>query len=88
MMKVINKKIEMLCYFKIDGAMVPQRFRIETQDQEMKVFKVKKIKKTDISKIAGVKLITFVCQYIYGNELKLCEIHYNMNSHQWFLFKA
>lgn len=77
----------MLCYFQEDGNMIPQRFRIESDDHGKLVFNIKKVQKVEFSKIAGVKITTFVCQILTNNQLKLCEIRYNYNNNQWFLFK-
>jgi len=86
-MKTINRKIEMLCYFLEDGTMKPQRFRIETREQEKVVYIIKQIQKVDFSKLAGIRLATFICQIVHNGELRLCEIRYNLETCEWVLFK-
>ncbi|NBI07575.1 hypothetical protein [Senegalia massiliensis] len=86
-MKVINKNIEVICYFTSKGIPQPLRLRIEGEEQNHIVIKVDKIINRKLEKLAGNKMIIFTCQSIINNTLTLFELKYEVETCKWLLFK-
>lgn len=85
-MKVVARKIEMIAYFKDDGAIKPIRFRIE-EENKCEVIKINKIIKTDIEKFCGNKMYVFTCSAVIKDIEKVFEIKYDVEKCTWILYK-
>ncbi|WZL80915.1 hypothetical protein QBE53_14085 [Vallitaleaceae bacterium 9-2] len=86
-MKTITKPIEMISWTEKDGKIHPLRFKIEANDGQQVVYKIRKIYTRDIDKIAGNQVYCFTCEIVANNTLRICELRYNLNSCCWYLFK-
>lgn len=85
-MKVVAKKIEMIAYFKEDGAINPIRFRVE-EDDKCEVIRIKKVMKTDMEKFCGNRMYVFTCCACINNTERIFEIKYDVEKCSWILFK-
>jgi hypothetical protein len=85
-MKVIVKPIEMISYTEENGKIHPVKFKLETNG-ENQVYKVHKIYTTELNKMAGNKIYKFTCEIVVNNNIKLCELRYELDSCKWVLFK-
>lgn len=85
-MKVVAKKIEMIAYFKEDGAINPIRFRIE-EGNKCEVIKINKVMKTDTEKFCGNKMYVFTCSAVINNMERIFELKYDVEKCSWILYK-
>ena len=86
LMKVVAKKIEMIAYFKEDGAINPIRFRIE-EENKCEVIKINKVMKIDMEKFCGNKMYVFTCSAVINNMERVFEIKYDVEKCSWILYK-
>ena len=86
-MKIYAKPIEMISYTKLNGEINPIRFRLQLEDESVKVIKVEKVLIRDIEKLAGNNMMIFKCKSIINNVEKLFEIKYELNTCKWMFFK-
>lgn len=85
-MKVVAKKIEMIAYFKEDGAINPIKFRIE-EENKCQVIKINKIMKRDMERFCGNKMYVFTCSTVLNSIEKIFEIKYDVEKCSWILYK-
>jgi len=86
-MKVLALPIEVVSYTDNKGSIKPIRFRMQMNDQCMKVIKVDKIMFKETEKLAGNVMIVYKCQSLIDNVLKQFEIKYELNTCKWMLYK-
>lgn len=86
-MKVLAKPVEMISWTEKDGKIHPVKFKLSDENNEDRVYKIKKIYTTEIEKLAGIKTFCFTCEIIVNDTVKVCEIRYNLDSCKWVLFK-
>lgn len=86
-MKIYAKPIEMISYTKLNGEINPIRFRLQLEDDSLKVIKVEKVLIRDVEKLAGNNMMVFKCKSVINNIEKLFEIKYELNTCKWMLFK-
>lgn len=86
-MKVINKKIDIICWFDKDGNPKPLRFRISDKDGINNVIKIDNILTVSSEKLAGNQMLVFECQGIINGILKRFVIKYELSTCKWILFK-
>lgn len=85
-MKIINKPIEVIALFLDAGTISPLKFRLMLEGR-LQVFKVDKIITKTTEKLAGNRMIVFVCQSEINGSLKQYEIRYELDTMKWYLFK-
>ncbi len=85
-MKVINKDIDMIAWFKQDGQLIPLKFRLIEADENI-VVKINKIVVKDILKVAGKTVHNFRCQSLIHGIETIYELRYCTNDFKWTLFK-
>ncbi|GAA0178515.1 hypothetical protein SH2C18_15540 [Clostridium sediminicola] len=86
-MKIIAKPIEMVVWYDEVGIPHPVRFRIKAEDDSNVVVKIEKVIEREVEKLAGNKMIVFICQSTINGVLKLYEIKYELSTCKWTLFK-
>ncbi len=86
-MKVLALPIEMVSYTDNNGAIKPIRFRMQVNDEPMKVIKIDKVIIKDTEKFAGNIMIVFKCQSLIEDDTKLFEIKYELSTCKWILYK-
>lgn len=86
-MKVVKKKIDMLCWFDKEGSPHPLRFRIANEEGSVKIVKVDRIIKKNLEKLAGNKMIVFTCQSNINDINRIYELKYEQDTCRWMLFK-
>lgn len=86
-MRVVVQPIEMISYTDNKGDIRPLRFRMQTEDESVKVIKVDKVIIKETEKFAGNPMLVFKCQSLIDNVVKLFEIKYELNTCKWMLFK-
>jgi len=86
-MKVINHPIEVISYTASKGEIRPIRFRLQLEDEPLKVIKIGRILLRNVEKLAGNKMILFRCQSLDGGVERIFEIKYELGTCKWFLYK-
>ena len=86
-MKIVAKPIEVISYTDNKGDIRPLRFRLQTEDDSVKVIKVDKVIVKETEKLAGNLMLVFKCQSLINNGVKIFEIKYDLGSCKWMLYK-
>lgn len=86
-MKTIAKPIEMISWTEEDGQIHPVRFKIANNDGEKIVYPVLNVFTTELSRIAGNRVVRYNCEISINALNKLCEIRYEIDTCKWVLFK-
>lgn len=86
-MKVLNKNVEMLCMFDMEGAPDPIRFRLTNEEGQKQVIKIEKILTRELEKLAGNKMLVYTCQSVINGEMRLFTIKYELDTCKWFIYK-
>jgi len=86
-MKVLAQPIEVISYTNDKGEIRPLRFRLQIEDEPMKVIKINKIIHKQLEKFAGNPIILYRCQSSEGNVEKVFEIKYELSTCKWLLYK-
>lgn len=86
-MKVVAKPIEMVSYTKLNGEINSISFRMQLEDESVKVIKVDRVITKENEKLAGNNMIVFKCKSIIDGLQRLFEIRYELSTCRWLLFK-
>lgn len=86
-MRIIAKPIEVVSYTNNKGDIRPLRFRLQMEDETIKVIKVDKVIVKETEKLAGNIMLVFKCQSLIDDVLKLFEIKYDLKTCRWMLYK-
>ena len=86
-MKIVAKPIEVISYTDNKGELRPLRFRLEMEDETVKVIKIDKVIGKETEKLAGNYMMVFKCQSLIDNVVRLFEIKYELQTCKWVLFK-
>lgn len=86
-MKVVNMPIEMIAWFTDSGIINPVKFRFLGQDKENNTVKVDRIITKSQEKLAGNRMMVFLCQSIISGIERKYEIKYEIDTCKWVLFK-
>lgn len=85
-MKMINKSIEVIAYFK-GSYPIPLRFRFYDESSGNVVIKVDQILFVEEGNALVNKMITYKCQSVIGNMGKVFELKYETYTGKWFLYR-
>ncbi|KGK84208.1 MULTISPECIES: hypothetical protein [unclassified Clostridium] len=86
-MRIIAKPIEVVSYTNDKGDIRPLRFRLQMEDETIKVIKVDKVIVKETEKLAGNIMLVFKCQSLIDDVMKLFEIKYDLKTCRWMLYK-
>lgn len=86
-MRIIAKPIEVVSYTNNKGDVRPLRFRLQMEDETIKVIKIDKVIVKETEKLAGNIMLVFKCQSLIDDVLKLFEIKYDLKTCRWMLYK-
>ena len=86
-MKILAHPIEVISYTDLKGDIRPLRFRLQIEDEPLRVIKVDKVIFKQLEKFAGNPMILYRCQSTDDNVEKLFEIKYELNTCKWILYK-
>ncbi|WP_459928170.1 hypothetical protein [Desulfosporosinus burensis] len=76
------KPIEMIAWFPEDGPPNPIKYRLNGV-----VIKVEKVTSKSEEKLAGNRMIVYLCQREINGELRPFELKFELQTCKWFLFK-
>lgn len=86
-MKILAQPVEVISYTDDKGDIRPLRFRLQINDEPLRVIKVDKVIIKEAEKLAGNDMLVFKCQSLIGNAEKLFELKYELRTCRWILFK-
>ncbi|MFV0440756.1 MAG: hypothetical protein ACK5LV_05635 [Lachnospirales bacterium] len=86
-MKVVYKKISVICWFDEYGKIKPIKFRIIEENLEEYIFKIDKIIQTTEEKFIGIDTLCFLCETTKAEKIYLFELKYEIKNHLWILYK-
>lgn len=86
-MTIVAKPIEMIAFFNKDGIPHPIRFRLESENEELRVIKIDKVIFISLEKTAGNKMYVYQCQTEMDGFYKRYELKYELASCRWLLWK-
>lgn len=86
-MKVFAQPIEMISWTEESGKIHPLKFKVSFDKEMAQVCPVIKLYHFELDKLAGNKLYKFTCEIVLNNQIRLCEIRYELDTCLWTLFK-
>lgn len=86
-MKIMNKEIELLCWFDREGVPNPLRLRLDDESGQQQVIRIEHVLTRDLEKLAGNKSLIYTCQSTINGEQKLMTLKYELESCRWTLYK-
>ncbi|MCX4341838.1 MAG: hypothetical protein OSJ72_19705 [Lachnospiraceae bacterium] len=82
-----NIPIQMMSLTDRDGKMTPLWFRLETEEHEVKLYRIEQVVSRDEKKYVGVREKQFVCRIRLGNVCKTLEMRYSVETQKWRIFQ-
>lgn len=82
-----NIPIQMMSLTDCDGRMTPLWFRLETEEHEVKLYRIEQVVSRDEKKYVGVREKQFVCKIRLGNVSQTLEMRYSVETQRWRIFQ-
>lgn len=79
--------IQMMSITDRDGRLTPIWFKFETEDHFIEKIMIEKTISRDESNKVGIREKRFICSAIFGEQRRLLEIRYRIESQQWRIFQ-
>ncbi len=83
----VNIPIQMVSLTDRDGRITPLWFRLETQDHQVRMYRIEQIVSRDEKKYVGVREKQFVCKIMLGKSTKTLEMRYSVETQKWRIFQ-
>ena len=83
----VNIPIQMVSLTDRDGRITPLWFRLETQDHQVRMYRIEQIVSRDEKKYVGVREKQFVCKITLGKSTKTLEMRYSVETQKWRIFQ-
>ena len=86
-MKILMRKVKMIFWTDENGRITPIRFLMRQEDESVvKVGSIRIVERKE-EKLAGNRMLIFVCQSVIGGVERVFELKYEMTTCRWFLYK-
>ncbi|WP_066713752.1 hypothetical protein [Clostridium sp. Marseille-P299] len=82
-----NVPVDMIFVCNTLGEVKPMRFRLENELHERVTVDINEILYRKEAKPSGVRILIFVCRVFLYEEEHLIELHYNIESLKWTLYR-
>lgn len=82
-----NIPIQMMSLTDCDGRITPLWFRLETEEHEVRLWRIEQVVSRDEKKYVGVREKQFVCKIRLGNVSKTLEMRYSVETQKWRIFQ-
>ena len=79
--------IQMMSITDRDGRLTPIWFKFETEEHFVEKIMIEKTISRDESNSVGIREKRFICSAIFGEQRRLLEIRYRIESQQWRIFQ-
>ena len=86
-MAVVNIPVQMLAATDRNGKLTPLWFRFETEEHLIEKIAIEKTISRDECAYTGIREKKFICSALFGEERKIMEIRYNIESQKWRIFQ-
>lgn len=83
----VNIPVQLLSVTDRDGRITPLWFRLETDEHEIKKFRIEDIISRDEKNYVGIREKQFVCSVRQGEMRRTLEIRYNTATQKWRIFR-
>lgn len=85
--KAVNIPVQLLSVTDRDGRITPLWFRLETEEHEIKKFRVEDIISRGEKNYVGIREKQFVCRICQDGMSKTLEMRYNTATQKWRIFQ-
>lgn len=85
--EVVNIPIQLFSVTDRDGRITPLWFRLETEEHEIKKFRIKDIVSRGEKNYVGIREKQFVCRIRQGEMCRTLEMRYNTATQKWRIFQ-
>ena len=82
----IQPTLDVICQHKKDGTIIPLKIRLQDEDGEYQVYKIKSYRCNNLSKVVNPKLtpvLVFECKINCFDRERLVRISYSFNDGLW-----
>ncbi len=86
-MRLIDKSIDMIWHTSTDGHITPIKFKIEGKNGTKLAYNILEIKGQKMTRIAGYKCLNYICDIQMEDQVRSCEIRYDLSTCKWILFR-
>ncbi len=86
-MKVVFKKISVICWFNEEGEISPIRIKLLNEEGEICVINIDKVVERKTEKLIGNLTHCYLCEASINNIKKLLELKYEITTSKWILYK-
>ena len=80
--------IEMICVCGADGKLTPLRFRMEDEEHCLQTVAISQVLCSKPIQYVGIDAIQYLCKAKSGEQERLFELRYTLNTHIWTLFRV
>lgn len=85
--ETVNIPVQLLSVTDRDGRITPLWFRLETEEHEIKKFRIEDIISRGEKNYVGIREIQFVCRIRQGGMSRTLEMRYNTKTQKWRIFQ-
>ena len=82
-----NIPIQMMSLTERDGRITPQWFRLETEEHEIRLYRIEQVVSLDEKRYVGIREKQFICNIKMGDMRKTLEVRYNVETQRWRIFQ-
>ena len=82
-----NSPIQMMSLTERDGRITPQWFRLETEEHEIRLYRIEQVVSRDEKRYVGIREKQFICKIKMGDMRKTLEVRYNVETQRWRIFQ-
>ena len=82
-----NIPIQMMSLTERDGRITPQWFRLETEEHEIRLYRIEQVVSRDEKMYVGIREKQFICKIKMGDMRKTLEVRYNVETQRWRIFQ-
>lgn len=82
-----NIPIQMMSLTERDGRITPQWFRLETEEHEIRLYRIEQVVSRDEKRYVGIREKQFICRIKMGDKRKTLEVRYNVETQRWRIFQ-
>lgn len=79
--------VQMMAVSDRDGRLTPVWFKFETEDHFIEKIMIEKTISRDETNKVGIREKRFICSAVFGEQRRLIELRYRIESQQWRIFQ-
>lgn len=82
-----NIPIQMMSLTERDGRITPQWFRLETEEHEIRLYRIEQVVSRDEKRYVGIREKQFICRIRMGDTSRTLEMRYRVDTQRWRIFQ-